>query len=763
MTAAPIARVALAYVFGVAAGLLSVPVQVTLLLLFGAVAWPIRTSRRPLTLRAALVMTAAAGAVAGYGSSLKTIVGTSSPACDAAEVLTGRFTAPPLTDRARLVRADGCGALTVVLSPSGPTNFEWSSIAAGRTVRVRGRMRQGRNGPWFSATAIELGTDGGPGPVWQRFRWAAVRFRGELVRRIHHLYGDQAPLVTALTLARTEGLDRHVRDAFAGAGIAHLLAISGFHVGVVAGLVSAVLGRRFWGRRRTRLVAALVTSSYVALIGFPVSACRAALIFVLTSLSVSLGRVPSRWGALGLAALILLWIDPRELSNAGFQLSFAGAAGLVAWARPLEVWLIDRFGGRSVRVPRVLISGVAAGVAATVATLPFVAWHFQRVALLGIPATLVATPLVSLALPGSLLSVALSTVWLDGGAFMAGGVSVLLDALSAVARRSADTPIASAWLSSTSVLAGGAGVLFALWIARRPGVGARGRRRLMLLWVAIGIVGWPVLLGVEGRGSLDLWMIDVGQGDAIAIRSPAGSWMLIDAGPPSEAEIPAQPVVRTLRSLGVSTIDMLVLTHPDADHIGGVPGVLRSFRVRRVLDPSLPVGKQVYADVISAARIEAIPWTSARAGQRLSVDDVTVEVLHPSDSAVAAESRAGPGAEVNRVSVVLRVSWQDIDIVLTGDAYMDVEESLAEELGDIDILKVGHHGSLTSTSPTFLRATRPGHALISSGRSNRYGHPAPLVLSRLSDVGARIHRTDMHGTVKLRVSGDGRVRVDADR
>jgi len=758
---APIARVALAYGSGVAAGLLSVPIQVTLLVLIGAAGWPIRSSRRPLTFRAGLVMTAAAGALAGYGTGPAATT-EAPPACEASEVLSGRFTAPPLTDRARLVRDNGCGALTVVLRPSRASSPAWSGVEAGRPVRVSGEMRRGRNGPWFSATAIEQ-VDDGHRAVGLHLRWAAVRLRGKLVRRMHRLYGNQAPLVTALTLARTEGLDRDVRDAFAGAGIAHLLAISGFHVGLVAGLVSTALGALPWGRRRTRLVAAAITSAYVALIGFPVSACRAALIFALTSLSVSLGRAPSRWGALGAAALVLLWANPRDLSSPGFQLSFAGAAGLVAWSRPLEMWLGSNLRGRAVRVPRVLISGVAAGVAATIATLPFVAWHFQRVALLGIPATLVATPLVSLALPGSLLSVALSAVWADGGAFVAGGVSVLLEALAGVARHSAGVSIASVWVSSTTVLASGAGVLVALWVARRPGVGARERRRMMMMSVAIGMFGWPALLAVEGRGSLDLWMIDVGQGDAIAIRSPAGSWMLIDAGPPSEAEIPAQPVVRALRSLGVTAIDLLVLTHPDADHIGGVPGVLRSFRVGRVLDPSLPVGKQVYADVITEARRDGVPWTAARAGQRIQLDGVTVAVLHPSDSAVAVESRAGPDAEANRISIVLRVSWHDVDVLLTGDAYTDVEENLAEELDDIDILKVGHHGSLTSTSPSFLRATRPGHALISSGRFNRYGHPTPLVLARLADVGARIHRTDLHGTVKLRVSADGHVRVTTDR
>ena len=131
MTAAPIARVALAYAFGVAAGLLSVPVQVTLLVLFGAGGWPNPTSRRPFTLRTALVMTAAAGAVAGYAMTPQPSRGTSSSACEGVEVLNGRFTAPPLTDRARFVRDDGCGALTVVLRPTGTSSPGWSGIAAG--------------------------------------------------------------------------------------------------------------------------------------------------------------------------------------------------------------------------------------------------------------------------------------------------------------------------------------------------------------------------------------------------------------------------------------------------------------------------------------------------------------------------------------------------------------------------------------------------------------------------------------------------------
>jgi len=187
---------------------------------------------------------------------------------------------------------------------------------------------------------------------------------------------------------------------------------------------------------------------------------------------------------------------------------------------------------------------------------------------------------------------------------------------------------------------------------------------------------------------------------------------------------------------------------------------LRAFGVTRVLDPALAVGKPVYEEAISAAAVEAVPWGAARAGQSITFDDVTVEVLHPTDSAVAAERNTGVSAEANRVSVVLRVSWFDVDILLTGDAYVDVEEALIAELGDIDVLKVGHHGSRTSTSEALIRATTPRHALISAGRANRYGHPAPDVVRRLEDGGVQIHRTDELGTVRLRVTKDGRIHVD---
>ena len=295
---------------------------------------------------------------------------------------------------------------------------------------------------------------------------------------------------------------------------------------------------------------------------------------------------------------------------------------------------------------------------------------------------------------------------------------------------------------------------------------------LTALLVSIGVLGWPVLLALGRAGSFEIIMIDVGQGDAIALRSPKGRWVLVDAGPPSESgrawgdgegktsqtavDPGAHPVVRTLRAEGVGRLELLVLTHPDLDHIGGAEAVLRSFGVGRVLDPALPAPKGAYVDVLTSSRALGVPWSAARAGQSLVIDGVTLEVLHPGPL-------ASGEVEANAASVVLLVRWRGFRALLTGDAYVDVERALVDEVGDLDVLKVGHHGSRTSTDSLFLARSRPEIALIPVGRRNRYGHPAPEVVRRLNAAGADVWRTDRHGTVRVRVARDGTVHVRPDR
>ncbi len=576
----------------------------------------------------------------------------------------------------------------------------------------------------------------------------AAAWRARLVERLDTLYGPRAPVVAALTLAETRDVDRELREDFTRSGTTHLLSISGFHVGVVAGLVLALLRALGTGRRRAALGAAAGSWAYVALLGFPASAARAAVMLTAVAVSRARGRPPARWGGLGAALLVLVALDPSRLTSAGFQLSFAGAAGLVGWAGPLRRRLRR---GWPRWVPDAFMDGVAAGTAATLATLPIVAWHFERVSVVGIPATLLATPCVVLALPGTLASLVADAVHPAAGRFLAGGTGLALDVLVGIARVTAAPSWASVWVPRGWVSVGVMGALAGGHLADR----VRGKARVGVLAVGVvaGIVSWPGLLALQARGTVELLVVDVGQGDAIALRTPRGRWLLVDAGPAWEGDPGASPVVRSLRRRGVRRLETLVLTHPDLDHVGGATAVLASFEVGEILDPGEPAGKSAYVAVLEAAARREIPWRKARAGDRRSWDGLDVSVLHPAGTVPGA---AQGDTDSNAASVVLAVAFGSFEALLTGDAPTAVERALLAGVSrDLEVLKVGHHGSLTSTDPALLAHAHPALALVSVGRRNRYGHPAPRVLERLASAGALVHRTDREGTLSVLGRRDG--------
>lgn len=736
--APPVARLALAFSVGAAWELVGAPWQLAPLAALVLLAWPTGASLR---LRARVPWVAVA--LAGIAAARSDAPERGCLSEHGAEVeRVGRFVGAP-SGGSGVFRVEGCPDFTAVVADS--------TLPAGRAVRLVGSWREGRSRPWFSAAEATLLLEH---PGDQAWSWKVVRWRERLLRRLRALYGEQASLVAALTLARAEGMDPELRESFSRVGIAHLLAISGFHVGVVAGSVLTFLRVAGIGPRPSELTAVGASWAYVVLIGLPDPAVRAAIMLSLVALARARGRPVARWGPFAAAWLLLVAAGPTKMASIGFQLSFAGVAGLLAWAGPLASRM-RRLG--PVRVNHALATGLAAGVAATLATVPVVAWHFERVSLVGIPMTLLATPLVSLALVGALASLAADFLSRDAAAFLAGGVALLLGGLERLTGLVAAWPWASAWTTRTSVVAGCAGLAIAVRAARRPRIGARARRLLVAVYVAAAILAWPLVLTWQGRGTAELVAIDVGQGDAIAVRSPRGRWLLVDAGPPPRGPDPlAHPVVRALRARGVRRLEALVLTHAHLDHIGGAAAVLEAFDVATVYDPAYPAASRDYLEVLSVAARRSISWRAARAGARIELDGIVVEFLHP-------ERAMEPVSDLNESSVVLRVSYGAWDALLTGDQYRATERRLAERLGDIEVLKVGHHGSDTSTDSLLLERVRPELALISVGRSNRYGHPDADVLARLARAGVRVLRTDRDGTLSVLARPDGSQTAGATR
>ncbi|MCG6954601.1 MAG: DNA internalization-related competence protein ComEC/Rec2 [Gemmatimonadetes bacterium] len=726
------------------------------LLLFLALP-PILVSRSPVRERA-LPLLVAAGALAG-ASTVSTRACPPAPTEPGPVALVGRFLASaPLgepgsraTSRAVPFVVDGlegCSPQRVVAP--GP-------VDVGKPSRVTGMWHPNRRGATLVARRVE------PLPPQRgsvaTIRWLPVRWRGILAKKVEELYGDRAPLVSALILARREGLDPDLRDAFARAGTAHLLAISGFHVGVVAALLTALLGAAGLSRRRTGVAAALGAWGYVALLGFPDAACRAALILILVSLSRAGGRVPARWGALGSALLLMLATGPRRLAGPGFQLSFAGAAGLVAWAPRVRAALRRALGPRA---PRGVVAGLAAGIAATLATLPVVAWHFERISLVGIPATMIASPLVALAIPGALASVAAGVVHPGAGHLVATLVVPILSLLEASTCLMAGPEWASVWVPRSWIPVGAGGAAAGLFLLARA---SRVRRRIRLGVAAAASMGavaaWPLLLTLQARGSMEIDMLDVGQGDAFAIRTPGNRWLLVDAGPAATSDDPgANGVVRALRRRGVHRLEALVLTHPDMDHIGGSKAVLASLGVGAVIEPSRPTAKEGYVGALEVARAHGVPWMQAHDGEHFTVDGVEFDMLSPPLPGSPGDTLRGGSTDTNVESVVMAVHYGAFDALFTGDAPTFVERAVAARLGEaVEVLKVSHHGSDTGTDPLLLMRASPELALVSVGRGNRYGHPSPLVLARLRAAGVEIRRTDQDGPVRIVARADGRFQV----
>ena len=557
---------------------------------------------------------------------------------------------------------------------------------------------------------------------------------------VAELYGSRAGLVNALILNRKQGLDSDVRDTFAKAGVIHLLAISGFHVGVLT--LWVLMGSRATGMRRSTAsaVASGVILAYVALLGWPPAATRAAILATLLAWTRTGQRRVATGPLVACTCLVLLVADPWSVTEFGAWLSVTALAGVITFGR----W------GARVGGDGAVVRTIAASVGATLLTAPITAAAFGVVSLVGIPLNLVAIPLTALALPAVIASVIVYPVFQPLGVALAASGGLLLEILTRLAHWAADVP-AGHVVQAQGVSAAVPWVMalaIGLWLIGRGNTLRESFRRALwtgavLLWVA---VAWPHGAIAPGSG-LELHFLDVGQGDGAAIRTPGGSWVLIDGGPRNPRwDAGRQVVVPFLKRHGVRRLEAVVVSHADADHLGGLATVLRDIPTALVLEPGGSARSELYVAFLDEVAAAGIRWRRGRAGDRFVIDDVEFTLLHPDTV------WAGWGEGLNENSIVLLVKYGDFEALFSGDIGFPAEQHLRGGVGSIEVLKVGHHGSDGSTGIEWLEELSPVVSVVSVG-TNRYGHPTAGALDRLRAQGSSVWRTDELGHITIRTDG----------
>ena len=568
------------------------------------------------------------------------------------------------------------------------------------------------------------------------------RARARAARSIDRTFGDDAPMARALLIADQRQIPTEMRDRYAAAGLVHMLSISGLHVAVIAAAMELFFQVARMSRRASLLGAFVATGVYVAVIGAPPPALRSAAMLGVAMASRVAQRPTSPWAAWAIGAFVPL-IAPRTMLDIGYQLSVLGMCALVAAGSLWRRHLANRLDGWKGRVSRELLTSFVA----CAVTAPLVAWFFGRLSLIAPLSNLIAAPIVTLAQPVLFLALLLAPV-APLARFCAQAVHPLLLAFDWIASTAASVPGGAITVTTTlpTALLGAlaaAALVFAC-VSRfpsRPAIAGVAALAAMAIFPAIPL----------NRGSgVELHVLDVGQGDAILLRTDVGRWVLFDAGPAWRGGDAGRSTVLPYILRRGGSLEAFVLSHPHTDHVGGAASVLGSMRPRAYWDAAFAGGSDAYSLSLAAAREEGIEWRRVHPGESVLIDGVTLTFLAP-DSTWTVGLK-----DPNLASTIAVARFGMVRFLLVGDAELEEEDWLLEHYRDelrADVLKVGHHGSSTSSSDEFLAAVHPDVAVISVGAGNRYGHPSADVLRALARVGAEVLRTDEAGTVIVRTDG----------
>lgn len=561
----------------------------------------------------------------------------------------------------------------------------------------------------------------------------------ELRIKIEDIYDELLPkqesgLIKAMVLGDTLYLDSNTRETYQNVGIAHIFAISGLHISIVAGFIFYILNFIKCPPRITSILIVVILGMYCVFTGNSISTIRA---FIMTSVLL-LGKVFYRksdiYTTVALAGLIILLEQPLFLFEVGFLLSFSAVIGLIIFAPVAEKMFF---------IPIYFRKIIGASIGVTIFMVPIISYYFYKVPIYGIVLNIIVVPLLMFVIGFAIIGGLIGIVSISIGQFLIGIVYYILKLYSKLGEVVLKLPYSTILLGRPNfyviiIYYITIGCLIMLFY-RNIKINIKWKRYLACLNIGLLII-FSLISNI--RTGLEIIFLDVGQGDCEIIHTKSGKNIIIDGGKRNK-----NVVKDYLNFKGINQIDIMILTHPDEDHIGGLTQLLDVIHVENIVVSDVDFSSiELYNEFISKAKDKNVKITKVATGDRICLDQVIFDVLLP--------QRDIYFDNINNSSVVLSLEYENLKMMFTGDIEQAQEKYLVDNLfkDEFQVLKVAHHGSSTSSTESFLDTITPSIGVISCGANNRYGHPSKEVLNRLRNRNVEVFVTADDGAIIITIN-----------
>lgn len=581
--------------------------------------------------------------------------------------------------------------------------------------------------------------------------WGPIQ---EYVRGNIDLLFDEktAPLAKALFLGYKQELTSDHRQAFSRAGLSHIMAVSGLHVGFVVAPFWLIIPW-LWGSNKTKWLGlfalTILLISYAGITGFSASVSRASLMAWLLTYGKLFHKIRNSINLLAFAGIILLIINPRQLFDIGFQLSFA-AVLIILMVMPEAQRLIPervRFNWKGSLITIILISFIV-----QLGLFPILTYYFGEFSIIGPLANALVLPLLAITVPVGLLISLIGGVYESVMQMISLPLGMSIQWIDGVANQLGGFDYGYLTLGHKSLF------IYAVWAFFVAGIASIRIPPIRWKMVICFLISFNLFLiesflKIPSVREMEVTVLDVGQGDAVHIKTPLGKHILVDAGRWSPMGNSGDRVlIPYFEYLGVEYIDTVILSHPHADHIGGLPALMEKLSIGRIYHSNYPYNSKLYERYNEMAAEKNIPVFDVSSGDQLLIDpSVRFYVIGPN-------LHSGTARNPNNHSLAIRLQYGSTSFLFTGDAESEQEKKMVEQYGDFlntNFLKAGHHGSRTSSTKKFVVAVKPEITVFSLAYRNQFGHPGNEAVTNIYQSGSEKHFTSLEGA--LRYTSDGEV------